>query len=337
MQYAFQLLPHPNVRYQSALEKLGKAELQCMLLALDVFTEPRVESIGGTPFLTFECSALNEKALEQLSFLSSVYLWTRRDGEALIPLARPRERYLPEEMAEVLKYKGKTNAAFTSLMLNLARSQSAFFHEKRPLTVLDPLCGKGTTLYCALAQGMHAVGLDRDRKDLKEAMDFVNRSLQNQRIKHSLVQGSRSVPKGPAVPEATYTLADTREHYQAGDTRTLRFLLGDTRQVGFLMRKTPVELLVTDLPYGVQHAPEDGGRPESFETLLRKALPAWREAVRPGGAMALSFNSYTLTKRHRSAWAQEAGWLPKLDSPLDDLEHYVEQAVNRDVLICYRQ
>ena len=27
MQYAFQLLPHPNVRYQSALEKLGKAEL----------------------------------------------------------------------------------------------------------------------------------------------------------------------------------------------------------------------------------------------------------------------------------------------------------------------
>lgn len=39
MQYAFQLLPHPNVRYQSALEKLGKAELQCMLLALDVFTE----------------------------------------------------------------------------------------------------------------------------------------------------------------------------------------------------------------------------------------------------------------------------------------------------------
>lgn len=79
----------PNVRYQSALEKLGKAELQCMLLALDVFTEPRVESIGGTPFLTFECSALNEKALEQLSFLSSVYLWTRRDGEALIPWRGP--------------------------------------------------------------------------------------------------------------------------------------------------------------------------------------------------------------------------------------------------------
>lgn len=336
MQYAFQLLPHPNVRYQSALEKLGKAELQCMLLALDIFTQPQVELIGGIPFLTFECPALHTQALEQLSSLSCVYLWTRREGEALIPFKRPRERYLSEDMAEVLKYKGKTNAAFTSLMLNLARSQSAFFNEERPLTVLDPMCGKGTTLYCALAQGMHAVGMDRDRKDLKEAMDFVNRSLQNQRIKYSLFQGSRSVPKGPAVPEAAYTLADTREHYQAGDTRTLRFLLGDTRQVGTLLRKTPADLLVADLPYGVQHAPENGGRPESFETLLRKALPVWREAVRPGGAMALSFNSYTLAKRQLSLWAQEAGWLPKHEAPLDDLEHYVEQAVNRDVLVCYR-
>lgn len=336
MQYAFQLLPHPNVRYQAALEKLGKAELQCMLRALDVFTEPRMESIGGIPFLAFECRELTQKELGWLSYLSGVYLWTRREGEALMALTRPAKCYLPGEMAELLKYKGKTNAAFTSLMLNLARSQSAFAREERPLTVLDPMCGKGTTLYCALAQGMNAVGMDKDRRDLKEAMDFVSRFFQMERIKHSLSQGSRSSPKGPAAPEAVYTLADTREHYQAGDTRTLRFLLGDTRQAGALLRKSPVELLVADLPYGVQHAPEDGGRTESFAQLLRGALPAWREAVRPGGAMALSFNRYTLSKSRLSEWAQEAGWLPLLEAPLDDLEHYVEQAVNRDVLLCRR-
>ena len=49
MQYAFQLLPHPNVRYQSALEKLGKAELQCMLLALDVFTEHEWKALVVPP------------------------------------------------------------------------------------------------------------------------------------------------------------------------------------------------------------------------------------------------------------------------------------------------
>ena len=240
-------------------------------------------------------------------------------------------------MAEVLKYKGKTNAAFTMLMLNLARAESAFAREKRPLTVLDPMCGKGTTLYCALEQGMNAVGIDRDRKDLKEAMDFVNRSLQMQRVKHSLAQSSRSVPKGSAVPEAVYTLADTKEHYQAGDTRTLRFLLSDTCQAGALLRKEPVELLVADLPYGIQHAPENGGRPESIEQLMKRALPSWREAVKPGGVMAVSFNSYTLPKKHLAQWAFNAGWEPLTVSPLDDLEHYVEQAVNRDLLLCLRK
>ena len=34
MQYAFQIMPHPNVRYQDALKKLGGAELTQMLHAL---------------------------------------------------------------------------------------------------------------------------------------------------------------------------------------------------------------------------------------------------------------------------------------------------------------
>ena len=83
MQYAFQLLPHPNVRYQSALEKLGKAELQCMLQALGFSTQPQMENIGGTPFLTFECPTMDTETLRPLSTLSSVYLWARREGEAV--------------------------------------------------------------------------------------------------------------------------------------------------------------------------------------------------------------------------------------------------------------
>lgn len=337
MQYAFQLMPHPNVRYQAALAKLGKAELVRMLHALGHEIIPTIEQIGGTDFFIFDSPELSQEELSFLAPLSCTYLWARREGAALLPLTRPGEKYLPGEMAEVLKYKGKINAAFTMLMLNLARAESAFAREKRPLTVLDPMCGKGTTLYCALEQGMNAVGIDRDRKDLKEAMDFVNRSLQMQRVKHSLAQSSRSVPKGSAVPEAVYTLADTKEHYQAGDTRTLRFLLSDTCQAGALLRKEPVELLVADLPYGIQHAPENGGKPESFEQLMKRALPSWREAVKPGGVMAVSFNSYTLPKKHLAQWALHAGWEPLTASPLDDLEHYVEQAVNRDLLLCLRK
>lgn len=343
MEYAFQLTPHPNANYRQALVKLGSAEITCMFAALGREVSPQVLSMGGVPFFVVDCPALTGEDLAALSPMSCACLWARREGEALYPLERPTAPYVPVDMAEILKYKGKTNAAFTTLMLNLARAHSAFARQTQPLTVLDPMCGKGTTLYCALSQGMNAVGMDRDRRDLREAMDFVNRYLQMHRFKHSLTQSSRSVLRGAAIPEAVYTLANDRASYQAGDTRTLRFWLGDARQAGQLLRKTPVELLVTDLPYGVQHAPEGGGnpdgrpgRPESFEQLLRRMLPAWREAVRPGGAMALSFNTFTVRRRTLAGWAQEAGWQPLEQPPLNDLAHDVEQAVNRDVLICLR-
>ena len=172
MQYAFQILPHPNVRYQDALKKLGGAELTQMLHALGHDITWMVENIGGTDFFIFDSPELSEEELAYLAPMSSTYLWVCRTGKMLTPLARRTEKYLPGEMSEVLKYKGKTNAAFTALMLNLARAESPLGREKRPLTVLDPMCGKGTTLYCALEQGMNAVGVDRDRKDLKEARKY---------------------------------------------------------------------------------------------------------------------------------------------------------------------
>ena len=59
-----------------------------MLQALGVSTQPQMENIGGTPFLTFECSTMDTETLRPLSTLSSVYLWARREGEGCF-LARP--------------------------------------------------------------------------------------------------------------------------------------------------------------------------------------------------------------------------------------------------------
>ena len=51
-----------------------------------------------------------------------------------------------------------------------------------------------------------------------------------------------------------------------------------------------VHLIACDLPYGVQHAP----RGASIERLMAGALPAWRESLVQGGAVAVSFNAQTL-------------------------------------------
>ena len=99
------------------------------------------------------------------------------------------------------------------------------------------------------------------------------------------------------------------------------------------MKRRPAHALVADLPYGVQHAPRENGRMSTLEALLAQALPAWRQALRPGCAAAIAFNTYTLSRDTLARLAEAAGFtLP--DAPeYADFSHWVEQAVPRDVLI----
>lgn len=336
MIYCFQLLPHANIRYQESLEQLGKAELSCMLSALSISADVQLTHLGGAPFLTFNVPELTASQLYALSGHSALSFLAQQEGELLRPLSRPDRDYLPRDLAEVLKYKGKTSAVFTRMMTNLALAASRFFQQEKPVTVLDPLCGRGTTCFTALQCGMNAVGLDVDRRDLKEAADYFSRYLQYHKLKHKLDQGSRTA-KGQSVPDALYTLADTKEHYQAGNVRTLRLLLGDTGLTGPLLRKTPADILVADLPYGIQHAPQDGRKPESFAGMLRRVLPSWKEALRAGGGMAISFNTLTLPRKTLVEIISSAGFEVLDEAPFGPMEHFVEQAVVRDVVVARKK
>src|SRR5690606_12659157 len=76
------------------------------------------------------------------------------------PLRRPRElpttlRH-PGDLETILRYPGKTNEQFTALLVNLAAALSTrragLFDGS--LNLLDPLCGRGTTLNRALRLGL---------------------------------------------------------------------------------------------------------------------------------------------------------------------------------------
>lgn len=335
MVFLFQITPHANIRYREAQVKLGQAELACLLLGLGITAEVAPCTMGGVSFLQFEADALNEAQLSALSRHSAALLICEQQGELLRPIDKISHDYLTEDLAEVLKYKGKTSAVFTRMMINCALTASDFFCTDEVLTVLDPMCGRGTTCFVALQQGMNAVGVDIDNRDLKECADYFERFLQYHRMKHKLDQSSRTVRRHP-VPAAVYTIADTKEHFREGDTRTLSLFLGDTGLTGELCRKTPAHLLVADLPYGVQHAPQDGKRTPSFLQMMKRALPQWRDALRKGGAMALSFNTLTLKKADLVKLLSEAGFTPLTEKPYDDFQHFVEQAVTRDFVVARR-
>lgn len=335
MVFLFQLTPHANIRYREAQVKLGQAELTSLLKGLGISAEVAPCTMGGVSFLRFEADELTEKQLSALSMHSAALMICEQQGDLLRPLEKVSHDYLTADLAEVLKYKGKTSAVFTHMMLNCAWAASDFFGKEEVLTVLDPMCGKGTTCFVALQHGMNAVGVDIDNRDLKECADYFERYMQFHRMKHKLDQSSRTVRKH-AVPAAVYTIADTKEHFKEGDTRTLSLFLGDTGLTGELCKKSPAHLLVADLPYGVQHAPQDGRRTESFIQVMKRALPQWYAAVRKGGAVALSFNTLTLKKADLVQLLTGAGFTPMLDAPYDDFQHFVEQAVTRDFVVARR-
>ena len=53
------------------------------------------------------------------------------------------------------------------------------------LHVLDPLCGRGTTLNQALMYGWHAAGVDVDERDVEAYAAFLPRWLKDKRLKHT--------------------------------------------------------------------------------------------------------------------------------------------------------
>lgn len=332
MVYTFGLVKHANIRYRDSLNRLSRYELISMLHSLSVTCPVECEEIGGASFLTFACRELTG---DELSFLSChsavVFMAEKTEGGLLRPLNAKRAGYLEEDLPEILKYKGKTSPSFLRLMINVALSLSAFMGENNPLTLLDPLCGKGTACFCALQAGMNAVGLDLDKKAVHEAAEYFTRYLKVHMLKHSFTASSLTDGK-TAVPVSDFTFADSKDHFRDKKVRTLRLAECDTAFTPVVSRRMPAHLLVTDLPYGIQHAPWDGRKTESFTELLQRALPQWKKAVLPGGVAAVSFNTLTLPVKQVFDISRSAGWTPVEQDACLHFRHEVEQAVVRDVV-----
>lgn len=334
MVYTFELIKHANIRYRDSICLLARLELSVMLHSLSVSTEILIETIGGAQFLTFECRELSDSELSFLSGHSAVVFIACKQGALLRPLSTASTSYFPDDLPEVLKYKGKTSVTFTRMLINVAASLSPFHHLDEPLLLFDPLCGKGTTCFCALTAGMNAVGLDANRKEIKEASDYFTRYLKYHKIKHTRSERSETFHKA-TVPLTEFNFANTKERFQQGDIRRLTFACADSVLSSALFRRQSAHILVADFPYGVQHAASAGSRPESLRDFLHRVLPVWKKTLCPGGVAALSFNTLTLpSSLVRNEFLQAGFSLPE-EEGFKHLSHNVEQAVIRDIIFAF--
>ncbi len=329
MTYAFLLYPHANIRYRQSLLQLAVQELSMTLSALGREAEVVLQKMGGAMFLTFEAAKLTERDMRMLSQLASVYMLFEMEDGKLTTLERTHPNYVGEDLPALLKYKGKTNEMFTDTMLTMALAASAFMpvHDSQ-LVVCDPMAGRGTTLMLALRRGYHGVGIEIGKADVKEAADYMTRYLEFHRIKYKRTDSALTVRGQVGGRENKFVFSDSAEHFKDGDTRTLRLICGDTREAEALLKPNSVHLMVTDAPYGVQKG--TAGRQDSIGGTIAAALPGWFDVLKSGGVLAMSFNTHVTRREGLVRLFEKAGFEIVQTA---NLEHWVEQAISRDVIL----
>ncbi|MGH3164990.1 MAG: TRM11 family SAM-dependent methyltransferase [Trebonia sp.] len=336
--YAFLLLPSFNRVYAAASAELAQAELEVFATTLEGHVDDvRARDIAGVPYITFDCAGFSARDAALLGNLSSLYaLFQVPDDGMLRPVPAPRLDRLDDDLITILKYQGKTNEQFTKLLLNVTLLSSRFAAEmlSRRFTVLDPLCGRGTTLNQALMYGFDADGMDIDRRDIEAYSAFIQRWLKDKRLKHQAEFAPVRRDKKVIARRLRASFAATKDEYKAGDVQRLDVVLAESDRAPDFFRPGSADLIVTDLPYGIQHGSTAGAAlTRGPLDLLAECAPAWAKVLRAGGALGISWNTF-VAKRDDAAGALRAAGLTVLDSgPYLRFRHRVDQAINRDILI----
>jgi SAM-dependent methyltransferase len=339
--YAMLIAPAANRVYSGAALGLARAELAAFNESVlgGALSDAAQVSIGGVPYLQFEADGINAREGAFLANISSFYaLFERTAGGLLRPIeASGADRY-DDDLITIQKYQGKTNEQFTKLLLNVTLMASAFASRltSGDVAVLDPLCGRGTTLNQALMYGYDAGGVELDRQDFEAYCAFLKTWLKRKRIKHRAEYDGPVRREGKVIGRRLQvSLAAAKDDYKAGQVQHLDTVCADTTRAGEFFRPDSFDLVVTDAPYGVQHGSRTAARGLARRPgdLLAAALPVWAGLLRPGGAVGIALNTLVAPRAEAVAILADAGLEPVESGPYLEFQHRVDQAIMRDIVV----
>lgn len=330
---------HNRIYFDSALE-IARSELHAMLESQGVEQFVIEDKDAGLPAaIVFSCKdELNAEQMKKIAASSIYYaLFEVMDSGLLKPLTPPAYNTFPESMSQILRYTGKTNEQFTRLMVNLGASAAQTGSDT--LTLMDPMCGKGTTLYEGLIQGFNVVGVEINAKWVQEIQTFIVKFMKNGRFKHKAGKEKRTAQGKKVADGFVLDAAATKEAFNAGESQSMKLYAADTRQADLVVKKNSVDVMVSDLPYGVQHGSKnakDNKLNRSPNELLAEALPAWKKVLKKNGAVVLSFNEFTLKWKDLAQLFEEQGWTVMSEAPYTGYLHRVDQSINRNIIVAVK-
>lgn len=338
-EYVILVHPSANRVYAASSPALLRAELAIFgtTLSAELSGIEEVE-LGGVGYVRFTSSAaLGERDLALLSNLSSLYALFELGDGVLRPVTVTPLAKADSDLLTIQKYAGKTNESFTKLLLNVTLLAAADPFSDRPKYLLDPLCGRGTTLNQAIMYGLHATGLDVDAKDFEAYEAFIKTWLRNKRVKHTADSGQLRRNKVRLGRRLDIEYALNKEDYKTGDTRKLTYFQADTLTTDEVLRANSCDVIVTDAPYGVQHGSHrEAGLQRSPRDLLAAAVPVWTRVLRLGGALGISWNTTVLPREELVEVLRKAGLDVREGGPWAEFGHRVDQAILRDLVVAVK-
>lgn len=304
---ALKLLIDPLARgaYFSDIVTVARAELEAVFPGVEATVDERRT-------VTFLDVSLEEDRAPELARLSFVQAIFAADGPSLRLIDASPDHLLPPELVWGAKYRGKTHELLTQLALNVAIAAC----EGEPTTLLDPMAGRGTTLLWGLRYGLEAWGVEKDGQALDHLQRHLKRQTKLHRLRHDLTRGGKSGRDGAFL--------DIRFPSTGG---RLRLITGDSRQATERVQNKRFDLVVADLPYGVQFVGPSGTR-NPLKTVAACAQ-GWANALQPGGALVLAYNRLLPAREQLAAPFVAAGLtLHPTEAP-----HRMSESILRDLLV----
>lgn len=345
MTYAILINPGHNRVYFETSFSLSAPEFNIAAQKMSAAcTGARHQKLFGADYLTFNADGrltdADVEIIAGLSFTYALFMVEALDGggPCFTPIDITRDHFVDNSISSILKYTGKTNEVFTRMLINIAYYSQ---NNTEGIKLLDPVAGKGTTLYEGLIKGFDSYGVEIGDKAVREAYHYLKKYFESARYKFE--QGVLRV-SGPGrsftAQKYTFKAAHTKDDFKAGRVKDAELIAGNSMYANKFYKKDYFDIIVGDLPYGVQHGNVTNEKQSSLTRnpaeLLGACLPAWLDVLKPGGAIVLAWNSNVLPRKKMEQIFAARG-LSILDG--DDylrLGHRVDQSIYRDVIAAHK-
>ena len=332
-----------NRVYFEASKKLSVAELSIALNKSDCqYIDIAGEHIANVFYITVTTEKpFSEKDILKVSKLSFCYaifeVVSIDDVEYLKPIQNADFQFINSNISTILKYTGKTNELFTRLMLNIALNSSDFDSQDE-ISLLDPIAGKGTTLYEGLIAGYNVYGIEIGEKVVAESFGFMKKYLEKEKLKHTARKEKLSgANKSFMSVKHIIDIAKTKQDIKDKKQKHFELISGNSMYADKYFKKNFFNIIVGDLPYGVQHGNVTNEKQTSItrnpKELINSCIGGWYNVLKEGGTIVLAWNNFVLPRHELAQILENAGFTVFADDPYLDFVHRVDQSINRDIIV----